>query len=348
MHALVSLDSTVSVYNPSCYGGNNGFISVDITGGAVPYIYVWNTVPAQNGATAVNLSAGTYLVTVTDANGCSLSISAEVANPDPLVVTAQVVDAKCYNTASGLVIGSATGGHPPYLYILNGVIQISDTFKRLLPGQYVLGVRDVNGCEGTTVFVINAPLPLTVDLYAPQSVILEGMQTQLITTVSAGVIDYYWSPGYDSVFNPNFDFSICGGDSIHCGNPFVAPKTTTVFYVTVMNVDSCLATDTTVITVLHQPSAYIPSAFTPNGDGLNDRFEFDILGAKNIALSVYSRWGDLIYSTDNQTNGVDCRCGWDGTKGGKTLPLDTYVYKMKITHFDDRIEDKAGTVTLMK
>lgn len=345
---LVSLTPNVVAYSPTCHAGDNGFITVDVSGGTVPYTYAWNTTPAQTGNTAVNLTAGTYVVTITDANACSVSVSTDVTDPDSIAVSVVIVDAKCYNTATGMVIGSATGGKPPYSFELNGIIQVSDTFRRLMPGQYVLGVHDANGCTGTTVFTINAPLPLTVDLTAPEAVILEGMQTQLIATASPGVTDYYWGPGYDSVFNPNFVFDVCHGDSIHCPNPFVAPRTTTVFYVTVMNVDSCYATDTTVITVLHQPSAFIPTAFSPNGDGLNDRFEFDILGSKNIALTIYSRWGNVVYSTDNQTNGTDCRCGWDGTLAGKAMPYDTYVYKMKVTYFDDRVEDRAGTVTIMK
>lgn len=345
--STISLFSNVSLYSPTCHGGNNGFIAVDITGGSVPYNYVWSTSPAQNGATATNLSAGNYVLTATDANACSITVSADLANPDSLIVTATSNPSKCYNTASGWVTASATGGVPPYVFMVNGIIQASDTFRGLLPGQYTLGVRDVNGCEGTTLFTIVAPVPVTVELEIPQYVILEGMSTQVYAHASAGVTHFYWSPLVDSTFGDIFDFSGCV-DPSNCSNPLVAPRFTTIFTVVAMNDDSCQATDTATVIVLHQPSQFIPSAFTPNGDGMNDRFEFDILGATHVDITIFTRWGDVVYHNDSQNNGLDCVCGWDGLKGGKVLPFDTYVYKMKVTLFDNATKDITGTVAIMK
>ncbi|MCX6200480.1 MAG: gliding motility-associated C-terminal domain-containing protein [Bacteroidetes bacterium] len=131
-------------------------------------------------------------------------------------------------------------------------------------------------------------------------------------------------------------------------NPLVAPRFTTIFTVVAMNDDSCQATDTATVIVLHQPSQFIPTAFTPNGDGMNDRFEFDILGATHVDITIFTRWGDVVYHNDSQNNGLDCVCGWDGLKGGKILPFDTYVYKMKVTFFDDKTKDITGTVAIMK
>lgn len=345
--SIISLFSNVSLYSPTCHGGNNGFIAVDITGGSIPYNYVWSTVPTQNGSIATNLTAGSYLLTATDANACSITVSADLANPDSIAVTVSSNQSKCYNTATGWVSATATGGVPPYVYMVNGIIQPSDTFRNLLPGQYTFGVRDINGCEGTTLFTIVAPDPVTVDLEAPQFEILEGMTTQLFAQGSAGITHYYWSPLVDSISGYIFDFSDCA-DSSNCSDPLVAPRLTTVFTVIAMNDDSCRATDTVTVYVLHQPSQFIPSAFSPNDDGLNDRFEFDILGATHVDITIFSRWGDVVYHNDAQANGLDCVCGWDGKKGGKALPYDTYVYKMKITMFDDKLKEIAGTVTIMK
>ncbi len=345
--SIISLFYNVSLYTPTCHHSNNGFVAVDITGGSIPYSYAWSTSPPQNGAIATNLTAGNYILTATDANACSISVSVTLADADSIIVTASSNQSKCYNTATGWVTASATGGVSPYVYMVNGIIQPNDTFRGLMPGLYTLGVRDVNGCEGTTLFTIVSPDPVTVDLEAPQFVILEGMSTQLFAHGSAGVTHYYWSPLVDSATGNIFDFSDCA-DSTNCSNPLVAPRLTTVFTVFAMNDDSCEATDTVTIYVLHQQSMYIPSAFTPNGDGLNDRFEFDILGATHVDITIFSRWGDVVYHNDSQANGVDCVCGWDGKKGGKDLPYDTYVYKMKITLFDEQQKEIAGTVTIMK
>lgn len=151
----------------------------------------------------------------------------------------------------------------------------------------------------------------------------------------------------DSTFGDIFDFSGCV-DPSNCSNPLVAPRFTTIFTVVAMNDDSCQATDTATVIVLHQPSQFIPSAFTPNGDGMNDRFEFDILGATHVDITIFTRWGDVVYHNDSQNNGLDCVCGWDGLKGGKVLPFDTYVYKMKVTLFDNATKDITGAVAIMK
>lgn len=341
----VALFTNVSLSNPVCYGGSNGFVAVDVTGGTIPYTYTWNTSPAQNGATATNLKSGTYLLTVTDAGNCSATVSATLTEPAQIQITANGTDARCYNTPTGSVTATVTGGTPPYVYTLNGVTQQSDSFGSLSPGTYVISVRDVNGCEGTQTFVITSPSAVTVDLQAPQQVILAGMTTQLVatTTSSSAVVNHVWQP-IDSVI---FDFSNCP-DEANCFNPYVQPFYTTVFTVTVMNEDSCYASDTVTVIVENELATFIPTTFTPNGDGLNDQFTFDILGATKIDIGVFSRWGERVFYNPNQTNGVGATDGWDGTKEGKTLPEDTYVYQMKITYFDGVVRDKTGTITILK
>ncbi len=338
---LASLD-------PICYGGNTGSISALTNGGTQPYTYAWS-----NGKSTIaigNLVAGTYTLTVTDALSCTATDSVVINNPAPIVVTATANGAKCFNTATGNVSTVVTGGFGPYTYLLNAVAQNTDTFSALLPGDYLLLVTDVNGCQGTTNFSVSAPGAISVDLNVTEQVILTGMQTQLVATAqsdSTPIVNYFWTPETDSNNRVIFDFSSCG-DLLNCSNPLVAPRTTTTFTVTVMNSDSCYASDTVTVQVLNQPSAFLPTAFTPNGDGLNDRFEFDILGAENISVAIFDRWGQRIYYNPTQVNGINKNSGWDGTVNGKAAPFDTYVYQMTVTYFDDVSKDFTGTVTLMK
>lgn len=338
-----NLNYNLSSSSPQCYGANNGFISVDITGGTLPYSYTWNTAPVQHGATAVNLFGGTYTLTVTDSVNCSVTVSATINDPLPIIIDAVSTDSKCSNTPTGSVVVTVTGGVPPFKYELNGILQSSPNFTGLLPGNYVILVRDANSCEGTTTFTVSSPPVFTVDLQAPQFVILEGMTTQLIAYANSSqspILNYIWNP--DSLLS----FTNCV-DPSNCFNPYATPQFTTVFTVTVMNADSCYASDTVTIIVEHEPSSFIPTAFTPNDDGLNDRFEFDILGATTIEVSVFARWGERLYYNAAQPNGITGANGWDGTKDGKLVPYDTYVYQMKITMFDGKTKDRAGTVTLM-
>ena len=166
------------------------------------------------------------------------------------------------------------------------------------------------------------------------------METQLIATVDPGItiLHYAWSP--DSIFGLN--------SCEDCSNPYVAPRTTTIFTVLAMNTDSCYASDTITIYVNNEASKFIPTAFTPNGDGLNDYFEFDILGATRLEVSIFNRWGEQIYYNPDQPNGTATGTGWDGTKDGKPVPFDTYVYRIRATYWDNVTKDFAGTVTLMR
>ena len=114
-----------------------------------------------------------------------------------------------------------------------------------------------------------------------------------------------------------------------------------------------MAYDTVTVYVEVQPSVFIPTVFTPNEDGLNDRFEFDILGATNIEVSIFNRWGERIFYKPSQRNGINTGDGWDGKKDGKVVQMDTYVYQMKITYADGispqgLVADKAGTITIMR
>lgn len=342
----LGLFATLSKSNPVCFGGNNGFLSVDISGGTNPYSYVWSTLPVQNGNIATNLKAGNYTVTITDAIGCTLAVAADLDDPDQIIVTATGTDARCYNTPTGGVSVSATGGVAPYVYELNGLVQVDTFFGELSPGQYIVLVTDVNGCTGSDVFNIQSPSQVTVDLVAPQFVILQGMSTQIIanSVSTSPIVNHFWGPA-DSI--SIYDFSACG-DPANCATPYASPYFTSALTVTVMNADSCFASDTVIIIVETEEKSFVPSAFSPNGDGLNDFFEFDFLGATNLDISIWNRWGEAVYVNPNQPNGITGSNGWDGRKGGDLVPVDTYVYQLKVTYFNGLVKEKSGTVTITK
>jgi gliding motility-associated-like protein len=337
------LSTNMSVSNPICSGGNTGFASVVVTGGAEPYTYSWNTTPLQTGATATQLPAGIYVVTITDSYGCVTTDTARLIQPAVIKVSTNTIGSKCSNTATGKVTATVTGGTAPYVYILNNITQSSNEFVGLLPGTYTLLVRDVNGCEGTATFTISSPNTISVSLVSDKQIILAGMEAQLsaITNSTKAVISHVWTPV------GTFNFSDCA-DSNNCSNPKVAPLSTTTYTVLVMDEDSCTASDTVTVAVAISQSLFIPTAFTPNGDGLNDRFEFDILGAVDAHVRVYDRWGNLIYENDRQLNGIDRGEGWDGTFKGAPVQLDTYVYMMKVRYFNGVEKEITGTISVMK
>ncbi len=342
----MAINLTLLSNKPACNGANNGSLSVVAVQGVTPYTYAWSD--GQTTATAADLAAGAYSVTVSDANGCTASLADSLTAPQAITVTTNVQGSKCFNTSTGVVTATVTGGRAPYVYQLNGASQPTNVFAGLAAGNYILLVTDANGCQGTSAFTITAPGQISVDLTVAEQIILTGMKTQLSATATSdkAIIGYAWQP------SAAIDFSGCG-DTANCSNPYAAPLSSTIFTVTVMNEDSCTATDTITVYVDNELSEFIPSAFTPNNDGLNDRFAFDILGATNLDIKIFNRWGQEVYGDANQQNGLGAGIGWDGNVDGKPAPNDTYVWQLKVTYFGgdpsrESTKETRGTVSIMR
>ncbi len=92
-----------------------------------------------------------------------------------------------------------------------------------------------------------------------------------------------------------------------------------------------------------KPTMYIPSAFTPNGDGINDFFGVKAEGIKQFKLQIFNRWGELVFESN------DMYTLWDGTYlGDKITSTDVYVYKVKATGINDKpLPEEKGRVTLV-
>ena len=344
--ALTPLVANLATISPTCHGTNSGTIIGVVTGGSQPYTYNWNT--SAHTTSIANLPAGDYALTVTDAAGCSVVVNDTLKQTDSLYVSATVNGAKCFNTSSGAVVAGVRGGVPPYTYLVNGIQQVTDTFNNLNAGNYSVLVIDANGCQATSSFVVASPSAFSVHLAVTEQSILTNMQTQLIATPTSTspIVKYIWSPITEDSMDI-FSYGSCT-DTSNCSTPYVKPPFTTTFSVSVMTADSCFASDTITVNVKNQPIAFIPTAFTPNGDGLNDRFQFAILGANTVEVSVFDRWGERIFYNANQSNTVAGTDGWDGTLKGKIAPEDTYVYQLKVTYFDGAVKNLAGTITLMR
>jgi gliding motility-associated-like protein len=332
-----------SISNPSCSDGTNGFVTLDVQGGSPPYVYSWSTTPTQSGSVATNLMGGTYYATVSDTKGCQVLDTAVITTPPPINVTIGSSLTTCVSSADGYAVINVTGGVPPYTYQLGSTIQQSDTFTHLAVGIYTLLVTDANGCQGNTTITINSSGNLAVALSASPDFILarEPVQLQAVATSDTAIIRYIWDP-LDSL-----NFSGCA-DSTDCSDPTAAPAHTQLYRVTVENARGCTVSDTVRVTVSDHPSVFIPTAFTPNGDGLNDRFEFDILGARSISVDIWNRWGEKVFNNPSQANGTNDTHGWDGTFRGKAVEFDTYTYQFVVSYFDGHQETISGTVVVMK
>src|SRR5690606_26142670 len=117
-------------------------------GGTPPYTYSWNTDPVQTGPTATGLEAGTYVVTVTDANGCVSTALVNMDQPLPLTINIlSLQNVKCFSEATGSVTVQSTGGTPPYTHAWNTTpATMANTLTGLSAGTYTVISEDSNQC----------------------------------------------------------------------------------------------------------------------------------------------------------------------------------------------------------
>jgi hypothetical protein len=193
----VAMSVFSDVTDVNCHGASNGSIELAVTGGIPPYSYSWST-----GATTSmvsGLAAGTYSVTITDANGCARPATFVVTEPATgLDVTGVVADANCHG-GSGTIDITVTGGTAPYSYVWSNGATTQDVSA--VAGSHVVTATDVNGCHGTASFTVAEPTPLSLT-GTTNTVIcgcLHGMG-EIYLTVTGGVApySYLWSTGSTS------------------------------------------------------------------------------------------------------------------------------------------------------
>lgn len=116
-----------------------------------------------------------------------------------------------------------------------------------------------------------------------------------------------------------------------------------VYRVTATAVDAGIPVSVSnVITLIKEPNLFYPSAFTPNGDGLNDIFKVVGQYTSRFEFKIFNRWGEQLFFTDNATQ------GWDGSYRGNIMPEGTYVFKAKITDLINRTSERSGTIVLFR
>jgi len=156
----------MNVTNVNCFGGNTGSLTANAqSGGVGPFQYQWDAAANnQAGASATGLIAGTYTITVTDANGCVFTQSATVTQSlSPLTVIASGTDISCASASDGIALANVQGGTSGYLYLWNDPQnQTTNPATALASNIYQVTVTDANGCTATDTTFIDAPTPIVV------------------------------------------------------------------------------------------------------------------------------------------------------------------------------------------
>jgi uncharacterized repeat protein (TIGR01451 family) len=149
----------VSQTNVDCNGNSTGSMVIDATGGVAPYTFTSDPAITFSGNTAMNLAAGSYDITVTDAHLCTDAITVVITQPANALAATTTVDAQvlCFGASTGSATVNPTGGTAPYTYLWsNG--STDKTATNLSAGTYTVDVLDANGCTTSTSAVITQPV----------------------------------------------------------------------------------------------------------------------------------------------------------------------------------------------
>ncbi len=306
-----------------------------VTGGQAPYQYLWsNSTQDQN---LINVPEGNYSLTVTDSFNCEKIESVNIFSNLNLNITTQVQDVLCPNDENGEVIISIEEGTPPYLYSLDGISSFDSVFSNLSSGTYDIIVEDGNGCLSNETITISEPI-VFLDLSTDTEIntIQLGDSIQLNARTNAEIDSFYWT--------------INNTTSIVLGlDPFVQPFEETEYTLNIIDQDGCKLNASVLLNTTKENCIYIPSAFSPNADGLNDHFQIRTGNCVKeiLEFKVFNRWGALIYSTENYVLNQREE-GWDGSYLGQPLNPGVFVWTVMVMYQDGTFDSLSGDVTLIK
>lgn len=282
---------------------------------------------------------GLYFLEITNpVTGCTSDVGIEV-----ITLSTSAPDSVFYTltdfceTGSILQIDSVAGGEGDLLFSFDDS-NFSDLtlYEDLAAGTYPLTVIDSNSCTLDTLIQIPGISPPLLDL--GQNINLNlGESLTLQPVTNADSLTYFWSA--------DNNFLSCQT----CPNPVIMPTETGFYFLEITDENGCTASDTIQVTVNRSRSVYIPNAFSPDNDGINDRFT--VYGGASVLritkMEIYDRWGSRVFrQTDFAAN--DPAAGFDGRFKGQILHRDVYVYVVEAEFIDGTTEVFSGEVMLLR
>lgn len=196
------------------------------------------------------------------------------------------------------------------------------------PGNYDVKLEAISdiGCSSGIV---------TVPLFINRAVAFAGNDTMIIRDQpfqlqATGGTQYSWSPA-------------AGLSNVNIANPIAILQDDQTYMLTVTTAEGCTDTDEIVIQVFKGSAVYVPTAFTPNNDGLNDQLKPYYIGIKKLDyFTVFNRWGETVFTTKSLS------AGWDGALRGMPQGSGSFVWMLRATDYVGKVYDLKGTVTIIR
>jgi len=324
--------SNIAIQEESCFENDGAITGISASGNGISYS--WN---GDSTATADlnNVPEGSYVLVVTDTNNCQSAMGPiDIAyNPGPTIDGSNVstTNESCLGN-DGSISGLTTTGSD-LTYTWNGLNQGQINLENASAGTYTLVVEDQNGCSDTFGPVtIEADEVPTLDVTPDYSEILSGESVTLTTTINPA------DPNAEINWNPGIDLSCTT-----CFETTASPEESTTYTATFTTVEGCEISDTAFIFVEEQcPEVFVPTIFSPNGDGENDVLCVEGDCISDFSLHIFNRWGEELFVTQSLN---DC---WDGTH--KNSPVNSGVVAFRISGnlIDGTTFKFGGNITIVR
>ena len=316
----------------SCFGGHNGWVKVHLVGGSTPNTFNWSN--GMSDSIIQNLPAGLYTVTASNSYGCVDSDSVEILQNIALQLFLDSTRNEVCSYASGAIFVHAEGGVSPYRYVWTDISSVDLPYvENIHAGNYIVSVFDSLNCSQTLMATVDGqPYPVASFNMAPQTSFLDDANV-VFANYSTNYSSSAWDFGdgdYSNDISPTHQYQALGHFSV---------------MLVVQSDNLCFDTLVKFVDVVEDFSLFIPNAFSPNADGLNDVFGPSLQGvsALDYLFEIYSRWGDLVFYT-NDINKL-----WNGKSTSNIdYPFGLYYYKIIVKDLCDNPHEYSGTVVIVK
>lgn len=333
--------SISNIDSVSCFGYADGQITVTAVNGILPYQYNWSNGQGTNPATG--LAQGTYIVTVTDAIGCTSTQSVTLYDPPQISLNLTPTDETCPMYCNGQMNVVITGNSPPYSYLWSTLPpQTTQNATGLCAGEYYVTVTySPNNCHVSTNGPIITTTTVTADFTATPT---EGFLPLTVNFVYTGygATIFHWDFG--------------DGDTSNQQNPTHIYQNMGLFpaklTVSTGMPNNCPAEYQVIINAIQPSSIETYNIITPNGDGQNDAFTIKSAGIRTIKVEIFNRWGEKVYKYENNEGFTvleEKTKLWTG-ENMKGMPCadGTYFFIVNAVGYDKKEYHINGSVTLIR
>jgi len=322
--------------NLTCYDVKDGSINVSVVGGVPEYTYNWakDGDPYSQDINLSRLGGGNYELIITDGALCEYS-SGIIEITEPEVLSLEVLSFQnnlCTTTSNGAFEVQAKGGTGPYLYRLNdGDLFPTSDHDGLKGGNQIIEIIDDNFCSVDTTLVVETDYLLvsafTWDYDYPY---IDWPVSFFDASLGPDIVNWSWDLGNGALTN-----------EVNAGFTYVSPGSYPIT-LKVTNIVGCEAVTTEVLDIEKGFRVTVPSAFTPNLDGLNDYFRPTLENIISLHLIVYNKYGSVVYETR------DLDGEWDGSLDLVPLPQDSYLYEITYVAESGVARTTRGKVAMLR